>query len=258
MDGSIYLTGMDSSGGRSNLNPAGTIYGTGYCGSQCYQSYNFINGVANLEDKGACCNEMDLLEANSRSMQYTAHPCGGIRGLYECEENQCNGGRNRICDNVSCGFNPHGLGDHDFYGLRGTVDTSKPFTVVTQFLTDTRTDPGALADIRRLYIQDGRTVNNSLIRVDHHPFDSITSDFCKASQATSFHHHVGLAAMGEALRHGMVLVMGIWGGEYMSWLDCAQAGPCKKKEDQTSFIKKHSPDTRVTFGETSVSLIRHP
>jgi cellulase len=249
MDGAIYLTSMDPSGGRSDLNPAGASYGTGYCDSQCYQSYNFINGVANLDNKGACCNEMDLLEANSRSMQYTAHPCGGIHGVYECKGKQCSGGKNGICDKVGCGFNPYGLGSRDFYGLRGTVDTSKPFTVVTQFLADDQIDSSTLIDIRRIYIQDGRSINNSLVHLDHHLFDSITSDFCRKSRAKSFHHHGGLAAMGEALRDGMVLVMGIWGGEYMSWLDCSGGGPCKKKEDRESFIKKHSPDTKVKFSD---------
>jgi cellulase len=249
MDGAIYLAGMDPSGGRSGLNPAGAAYGTGYCDSQCYQSYNFINGVANLDHKGACCNEMDLLEANSRSMQYTAHPCEGIDGLYECHGKDCDGGSKGICDNVGCGFNPYGLGDRGFFGLEGRVNTSKPFRVVTQFHTDDQTVSGTLVEIRRLYIQDGRTINTSLVSLGHHAYDSLTADFCRASHAKSFHRHGGLAAMGEALKRGMVLIMGIWGGEYMTWLDSGDAGPCSKREDRMSFIKKNSPDTTVKFDD---------
>ena len=248
MDGAMYLAGMDPSGGRSGLNPAGASYGTGYCDSQCYQSYNFINGVANLENKGACCNEMDLLEANSRSMQFTAHPCNGTDGLYECRGKECVGGRKGVCDNVGCGFNPYGYGAHDFFGLRGQVNTSKPFIVVTQFHTNDQTVSGTLVEIRRLYIQDDYTISNSLVNLGHHSYDSLTPDFCKASNAKSFHHHGCLAAMGDALKRGMVLIMGIWGGEYMTWLDSGGAGPCKEKEDRSSFIKTHSPNARVKFG----------
>ena len=249
MNGAIYLAAMNPSGGRNSLNPAGASYGTGYCDSQCYQSYNFINGVANLENKGACCNEMDLLEANSRSTQFTAHPCRGISGLYECRGKECGAGKKGICDSVGCGFNPFGLGNHGFYGHEGEVDTRKPFRVVTQFHTDTQTESGTLVEIRRLYIQAGKIIPNAGISLNHHSYDSLTSDFCTASHAVSFHHHDGLFAMGDALRQGMVLVMGIWGGEYMTWLDSDEAGPCSKKEDQTSFIKHHSPNTKVKFGD---------
>ena len=59
MNGALYLSAMDASGGRSQLNPAGATYGTGYCDAQCPKSA-WINGVANENDYGACCNEMDL------------------------------------------------------------------------------------------------------------------------------------------------------------------------------------------------------
>jgi cellulase len=248
MNGALYLAAMDPSGGRSTLNPAGASHGTGYCDSQCYQSYNFINGVANLEGKGACCNEMDLLEANSRSTQFTAHPCRGITGLYECQGKECSAGRSGICDSAGCGFNLFGLGDHEFYGLEAQVDTRKPFRVVTQFHTDTQTVSGTLVEIRRFYIQDGKHIHNAGVHLDQQSYDSLTAQFCTASHAMSFHHHDGLVAMGDALRQGMVLIMGIWGGEYMTWLDSTGAGPCSKKDDRTSFIKHHSPNTKVKFG----------
>lgn len=44
MNGALYLSEMDFSGGRSKLNPAGAKYGTGYCDAQCPKS-DFINGV---------------------------------------------------------------------------------------------------------------------------------------------------------------------------------------------------------------------
>ncbi len=41
--GALYLSEMSASGGRSDLNPAGATYGTGYCDAQCPSS-TFING----------------------------------------------------------------------------------------------------------------------------------------------------------------------------------------------------------------------
>jgi cellulase len=44
MNGALYLSEMDASGSRSDLNPAGATYGTGYCDAQCY-NVTFINGL---------------------------------------------------------------------------------------------------------------------------------------------------------------------------------------------------------------------
>ena len=47
MNGALYLSEMDASGGRSALNPGGATYGTGYCDAQCFVS-PWINGVVSL------------------------------------------------------------------------------------------------------------------------------------------------------------------------------------------------------------------
>ncbi len=60
MNGALYLSAMEMDGGRSKLNPAGATYGTGYCDAQCFNTSAFINGVANVNELGACCNEMDI------------------------------------------------------------------------------------------------------------------------------------------------------------------------------------------------------
>lgn len=44
MNGALYLSEMEASGGRGPLNPAGASYGTGYCDAQCPKEA-FINGV---------------------------------------------------------------------------------------------------------------------------------------------------------------------------------------------------------------------
>jgi cellulase len=44
MNGALYLSEMNESGGRSKLNPGGATYGSGYCDAQCFTT-PFINGV---------------------------------------------------------------------------------------------------------------------------------------------------------------------------------------------------------------------
>jgi cellulase len=44
MNGALYLSEMDMSGGQGPLNTAGAAYGTGYCDAQCF-SIPWINGV---------------------------------------------------------------------------------------------------------------------------------------------------------------------------------------------------------------------
>jgi hypothetical protein len=45
MNGALYLSEMEMTGGRSDLNPAGASRGTGYCDAQCPTEYTWVNGV---------------------------------------------------------------------------------------------------------------------------------------------------------------------------------------------------------------------
>ncbi|KAI9049257.1 hypothetical protein LZ554_007104 [Drepanopeziza brunnea f. sp. 'monogermtubi'] len=45
MNGALYLSEMAADGGRSNLNPTGAGYGSGYCDAQCY-TLPFLNSGA--------------------------------------------------------------------------------------------------------------------------------------------------------------------------------------------------------------------
>lgn len=142
-NGAFYLSEM-AADGRGNA-----AAGTGYCDAQC---------------QGYCCNEMDILEANSRATAMTGHPCNGNN-----------------CDKGGCGYNPYASGQHNFWGSGMTVDTSKRFTVVTQF----NANGGKLSSITRKYIQNGRQTNSG----------SITS--CGSEGSTG-----GLTGMGAALGRG--------------------------------------------------------
>ena len=54
------------------------------------------------------------------------------------------------------------MGDRNFYGPGSNfaVDTTRPFTYVTQFITDDGTDNGDLVEMRRLFVQDGKVIPN--------------------------------------------------------------------------------------------------
>ncbi|GES65303.1 endo-beta-1,4-glucanase celB [Aspergillus terreus] len=244
MNGALYFSEMRRDGGRSELNPAGAARGTGYCDAQCF-NIPWINGEANVEGAGACCNEMDIWEANARATGYTPHPCN-ITQLYECTGAECEA--DGVCDKPGCGFNPYALGAHDFYGYDLQVDTTKPITVVTQFYTKDNTTTGALVEIRRLYVQNGHVIQNAVVSVDDESVDSITADYC-ADPSSAFNRLGGLQRMGEALGRGMVLAFSVWNdaGSFMSWLDGGNSGPCNATEGDPALIEKLHPDTHVTF-----------
>jgi cellulose 1,4-beta-cellobiosidase len=234
---------MDADGGlaKYTTNKAGAKYGTGYCDAQCPQDLKFINGQANSANwtgssgdpnsgtggYGSCCNEMDLWEANSISAAYTPHPCSAV-GQTRCTGTDCGIGDRyaSLCDADGCDFNSYRMGDTSFYGPGKTIDTKKPFTVVTQFLTSDGTATGTLSEIKRFYVQNGVTYANSQSTLAGVSGNSITGAFCDAQKAlfgdqTDFQKKGGLATMGAALAKGMVLVMSIWDdhGAEMRWLD---------------------------------------
>ncbi|KAL4792268.1 concanavalin A-like lectin/glucanase domain-containing protein [Aspergillus venezuelensis] len=274
MNGALYLSSMSPTGGSSVMNPAGANYGTGYCDAQCYVT-PWINGAGNVEGNGACCHEMDIWEGNSRATGFTPHAClynpedvsgtggedGSGQGVYECTtDEECNGptGENdSVCDKWGCGFNPYALGDQGFYGRDDTeggfaVDTTQPFTVVTQFLTSDNSTSGDLVSIRRLYIQNNRLIHNALIPIgSSNSSTMLLNDRLCAATSSWFDSFGGMARMGEPLGRGMVLAMSIWNdaGEYMQWLDGGDSGPCNATEGSPENIEATVPGTKVVFGD---------
>jgi len=87
---------------------------------------------------------MDILECNSQATLMTPHPCKG-----------------NSCDKSGCPYNPYAQGQKSFWGPGAgkTVDTSKPVTVVTQFIAT----GGKLTQITRKYIQNGKQINSGSI-----------------------------------------------------------------------------------------------
>lgn len=283
LNGALYFSEMPADGGLSATNKAGAAYGTGYCDAQCPHDLKFINGEANILDwqpspnnpnsgtgmYGTCCHEMDIWEANSQAAAYTPHVCS-ISGTYRCNGTECGDGDNRyggVCDKDGCDFNSYRNGVTNFLGAGLTVDTSKPFTVVTQFVTDDGTSSGTLSSINRIYVQNGKVIENSATNfANMKAYNSISDDYCNAQKdlfgdKNAFESIGGLKNMGESLDRGMVLVMSLW-DDYavnMLWLDSdypvnasvtkpgIARGPCSTSSGVPADVESKYPNSSVKF-----------
>jgi cellulose 1,4-beta-cellobiosidase len=214
---------------------------------------------------------MDIWEANGQAQAFTPHPCN-VTGVYKCKGALC-GSPDRygsVCDKDGCDFNPYRLGQLDYYRplANATVDTTRPFTVVTQFLTTTGDGKGDLREIRRLYLQDGELIENSLVQAaGFNKGNSMTDEFCAQEKKVfggvdAFKNQGGMKGMGEAFRRGMVLAMSIWddAGSAMKWLDGTYPpdkdpkkdpgtgrGPCGPNEGAAASLLAGSPWVQVKF-----------
>jgi len=299
MNGAMYFCEMPANGGKGiGNNNAGAKYGTGYCDAQCPHDIKFIEGEANVIDwssnpndksnnmgsgkYGSCCAEMDIWEANSMATAYTPHTCG-IEGLLKCEGIECGdndkGERYKgVCDKDGCDINPYRMGNTDFYG-RGSqypVNTLKPMTVVTQFLTTDGTDNGDLSEIRRFYVQDGKVIHSpSSTILGPDDTDEITDGFCEAKKdlfgdVNHFQQLGGMKAMGESLDRGHVMIFSLWDDVEvnMLWLDSAfpldkpetdpgvRRGDCIGGESSTpTYLRENYPNGYVSFTNAAIGEI---
>jgi len=289
LNGAVYFSEMAEDGGKGGRNKAGARFGTGYCDAQCPHDVKFMDGLANILEWnqsvafgkwGACCAEMDIWEANREATAFTTHPCN-VTGTKTCtNRNECGGFPNEkayrykgFCDKDGCDFNSFRNGEPEYFGKELDVDSEKPMTIVTQWITDDGTDDGELAEIRRLYVQDGKVIKNSVASAlpgKDKKDDSITEQYCDA-QKKAFgdpNEHKkkgGLKAMGEALDRGVVLVVSLWDDKLtrMRWLDSYSGnkskpgksrGPCKRSAGDVDRLRnEHGGDTvsytNFMFGE---------
>ena len=155
-------------------------------------------------------------EANSISTAFTPHPCTTV-GQHSCSGDDCGGTYSDTryagdCDPDGCDFNSYRQGVKDFYGPGMTVDTTKKFTVVTQFITGA---DGSLSSIKRFYVQDGTVIPNSESTIEGTSGNEINAEYCSAQKVAfgdtdNFADKGGLAQMSKALEGDMVLVMSLW------------------------------------------------
>lgn len=207
---------------------------------------------------------MDIWEANAEATAYTPHVCT-VQGQTRCSGNDCSA--NGVCDETGCNFNSYRMGNTSFFGIGMVVDTSSKFTVVTQFITTDHTNTGALTEIRRLYVQDGKVIQNFKVNIPNmKAYDSITDAYCLDESTVfnvtnSFETRGGLNGMGQALDRGMVLALSLWDDHSanMLWLDGSfpinkstslpgvVRGPCTASSGIPSDVESQSPDSSVTF-----------
>ena len=218
---------------------------------------------------GTCCTEMDIWEANSNAAAYTPHPCT-VNGQTRCSGTDCGDDDARydgVCDKDGCDFNSWRMGDQTFLGVGKTVDTSKKFTVVTQFITDDNTANGDLTEIRRIYVQNGKVIQNSQINIPGIPAgNAVNEAFCTAQKSVfgdtnSFQSKGGLGGMDTALEKGMVLALSVWDDHEanMLWLDSnyptdadaskpgISRGPCATTSGVPTDVESKSPNASVIF-----------
>jgi cellulose 1,4-beta-cellobiosidase len=170
------------------------------------------------------------------------------------------------CDYDGCDFNPYRLGNKAFFGPGLTVDTTKAFTVVTQFIGS------PLTDINRFYIQDGVTIQNPASQIVGVKGNSITPAFCTEELAAfkevnSFGDFGGFAGISAAFTKGMVLAFAVEGnyfGNETQWLDGtypfgmpatvegAVRGPCAVNTASTDPVGNNAG---VTFSNIRIGAI---
>lgn len=185
---------------------------------------------------------MDIWEANSRSNQIAPHTCGK-ESLFTCSGEECGRTSAGLCDKNGCGDNPYlHRNDKQFYGLGLKVDTSKPFTVVTQFPAK----DGVLQAIVRKYVQNGVVIENASVNI------TMDQAFCDAQGGAEQYNKLGgHKGMGDALARGMVLAFSIWWDEggFMQWLDAGRSGPCNATEGDPKVIREIEKSPTVTFSQ---------
>ncbi|KAF5389943.1 hypothetical protein D9757_003658 [Collybiopsis confluens] len=223
---------------------------------------------------GSCCAEMDLWEANSQAAAYTAHPCT-VTEQTACTGTTCSSPNSTagVCDQAGCDFNSFRLGDTSFYGPGLTVDTTQPFTVVTQFVSSNNQSSGTLSSIRRLYVQNGKVIQNSETNIPGiTATNEIDTNFCAQKvtalgDPTTFSTKGGLAGMGTAMNDGMVLVLSLW-DDYavnMLWLDSDfptngkaagdARGPCPTNSGVPATVEAQSPNAQVVYSNIKFGAI---
>merc|ERR1712039_849517 len=162
----------------------------------------------------------------------------------------------------------------DFFGSGSdfAVDTSKPFTIVTQFVTSDNTDSGDLVEIRRKYVQSGKEIETPKLDVNGKEYNSISPGFCsdqkkETGDTDEFGLRGGLKQMGKALGRGMVLVMSVWDdtAAHMLWLDSSYPvgasgpgvvrGPCDPSTGEPGASRAKYPDALVKYMNIKVGAI---
>jgi cellulose 1,4-beta-cellobiosidase len=266
LNGAVYFSEMSADGGQS-LGMAGAAFGTGYGDAQCPRDIKYIRGFVNTNNTGICSPEFDIWEANSYATQLASHPCS-ITNVYPCADAKtCGDGADRyngVCDKDGASLNHYRQGNVTLYGpgKNFAVDTTRPFTVNTQFVASSS---GDLVKIVRTYTQNGKTVDGGYL-----------DDAFIAIQKKQFgeqNHHAklgGLRAMGQSFKRGVALVLSLWDDNSvnMLWLDSTypkggtapgnKRGPCDPNRQGVDWLRQTYPTAQVIYSNIRVSPLSTP
>lgn len=221
---------------------------------------------------------MDIWEANKISSAYTAHPCT-TSGQHKCDnskecgDNDSDDRFNGVCDKDGCDLNPFRAGVKDFYGegSQFKVDTSKPFSIVTQFHADAN---GELSEITRKFVQNKKLIEHPMSNIPgmDKQHNSLSDDMCQKQKSImgdtdDFTKKGGMKKMGDAMKNGMVLVMSLWDDHEanMLWLDSTYPvdkttiggprGTCSTSSGKPSDVESQYPNSSVKYGDIRVGDI---
>merc|ERR1712072_881632 len=214
---------------------------------------------------GSCCTEIDIWEANKQATALTMHSCEG-GSQTRCEGQECgdtaSGDQfNGICDKSGCDIQAHRLGVHNFFGPGSEfqIDSTKPVTVTTQFITADGTDHGKLTEVKQFYQQDGKVVQHPKYTVNGKTHNTISDDYCAdwiadTKDGTNFLEKGGMDSVEKAIDAGVVLVMSLWDDHAanMLWLDStypvdstdtgAARGPCPTDSGKPDDVEREHRD----------------
>ena len=204
--------------------------GIGYGDAQCPTDIKyFYNGKTNINKEPICSVEIDLIEANSEAIAWTLHPCNGNN-----------------CDKSGADANSYRQGYHNFYGPNKIIDTTKPITIITQFIGD------PLTEVKRFYKQ-----NNKYFE---HPGGSLTSASIKKwkslqNEPNTFEECGGFNSLTQAIKKGMAVIISLWDDQAtnMKWLDSGDRGPCTANTN----VRQTNPTAKVKFSNLILENIKH-
>lgn len=228
LNAAVYLVQMPATSFLGNKSQNLDTLGVGYGDAQCPKDIKyFYDGKTNINQKEICSVEIDLIEANTEALAWTLHPC-----------------KDNKCDKSGADANSYRQGFHNFYGKGKTVDTTKPITVITQFIGN------PLNEVKRFYKQ-----NNNIIE---HPGGSLTSHSINKwktlqQEPNTFEQNGGFSSLTNALKQGMAVIVSLWDDQAtnMKWLDSDDRGPCKPNIN----IRQTSPHVKAKFSNIIVENI---
>merc|ERR1712036_197539 len=162
----------------------------------------------------------------------------------------------------------HRLGVHNFFGpgSQFQIDSTKPITVTTQFITNDGTDHGKLVEVKQFYTQNGKTIEHPSYTVNGNSHNTITDDYCNdwvatTQDGTNFEDKGGLGAVEKAIDAGVVLVMSLWDDHYanMLWLDStyptdgsqpgSYRGACSIDSGKPEDVERDQAHSHVIFSD---------